>query len=195
MKLRFEAGLEKRSQADPFIFADGGRYYMYVTGGRGIEAYSADDVFDEWKFEGVIGTVPGGDRFWAPSIIRYGGKYYIYTSCVTDAGFQFMHVLESDSPLGPFGNPKRLYDRFSIDTHVVATDAGLFVWFAANNENTDRIGTRIYVDRLLDPYTPAHQPKEVIVPTFDEEIYEHHRKSDGRDWHCLEGPFWFEEDG
>ena len=195
MKLRFETGLEKRSQADPFIFADGGRYYMYVTGGRGIEAYSADDVFGEWKFEGDIGSVPGGDRYWAPSIIKYEGMYYIYTSCVVGNEFEFMYVLRSESPLGPFTDPKKLYNHFSIDTHVVQTDAGLFLWYAANNVNTDRIGTRIFVDRLIDPYTPAYEPREVIVPSFEEEIFEHHRKADGRDWYCLEGPFWFEEDG
>ena len=38
-----------------------------------------------------------------------------------------------------------------------------------------------------------NEPKEVIVPTFDEEIYQKNRMGDGRDWHTIEGPFWFKE--
>ena len=43
MKLNF--GSLKRSQPDPFIFEDDGKYYLYVTAGKGTEAYSADDPF------------------------------------------------------------------------------------------------------------------------------------------------------
>ena len=41
MKLKFD--VVGRSQPDPFIFADGGRFYLYVTAGAGVEAYSAED--------------------------------------------------------------------------------------------------------------------------------------------------------
>ena len=33
------------------------------------------------------------------------------------------------------------------------------------------------------------------MPTFDEEIYQKDRLGDGRDWHTIEGPFWFSYDG
>lgn len=70
------------------------------------------------------------------------------------------------------------------------TDAGLFIWYAADNEDGDRIGTRIFVDKLLDPFTPAHIEKEVLVPTFDEEASD---IRSGKLWHTVEGPFWFQE--
>ena len=133
-----------RSQPDPFIFEDGGRYYLYVTAGPGVEAYSADDPFGEWTYEGVVGTVKGGRNFWAPSIVKYHGKYYIYVSCDLEGVFEHMQVMEGDSPLGPFGNPKKLYNEFSIDSHVVETQAGLFLWYAKDNRDTDRIGTCVY---------------------------------------------------
>ena len=62
-----------------------------------------------------------------------------------------------------------------------------------DNTDCDRIGTRIFVDKLIDPMTPAGTPYEVIVPTMDEEIFKRNRFGDGKDWHTLEGPFWFRE--
>jgi len=193
MKLLFN--VQNRSQADPFIFEDGGRFYLYVTAGDGVEAYSSDDIFGEWKFEGVVTKLSGeGKTFWAPSVIKIEDKYYMYVSFIRGNEFQFMYALCGNSPLGPFENEKKLYDYFSIDSHVVKTDEGLFLWFAKNNEEGDRIGTRVYVDRLLDPYTVEGKPVEKIVPTFDEEIFTPSYTPDHR-WHTIEGPFWFYEDG
>ena len=55
MKLNF--GNTHRSQPDPFIFEDAGKYYLYVTAGDGVEAYSADSPFGEWKFAGVVCSI------------------------------------------------------------------------------------------------------------------------------------------
>ena len=193
MKLKFN--VEGKCQADPFIFEDDGKFYLYVTARDGLEAYSADDIFGEWKYEGIVGTVEGWYGFWAPSVIKYEGKYYAYVSCVCEkdeSKFEHMHVISADSPLGPFGNPKMLYDRFSIDSHAVATEDGLFLWYAENSRDGERIGTRVFVDRLIDPYTPANICKEVIVPTFDEEIFTPSYRKDNP-WHTIEGAFWFKE--
>ena len=193
MKLNF--GSLRRSQPDPFIFEDDGKYYLYVTAGKGTEAYSADDPFGEWTFEGVVCSIGTHHNYWAPSVIKIGDWYYIYVSCEDEGMFQYLHVARAKSPLGPFEDAKCLFDKFSIDSHVVQTEAGLFLWYAEDNTDTDRIGTRVFVDRLIDPYTPAYQPREVIVPTCDEEIFMRNRHGDGRDWHTIEGAFWFEEDG
>ena len=193
MKLNF--GSLRRSQPDPFIFEDDDKYYLYVTAGKGTEAYSADDPFGEWTFEGVVCSIGTHHNYWAPSVIKIGDWYYIYVSCEDEGMFQYLHVARAKSPLGPFEDAKCLFDKFSIDSHVVQTEAGLFLWYAEDNTDTDRIGTRVFVDRLIDPYTPAYQPREVIVPTCDEEIFMRNRHGDGRDWHTIEGAFWFEEDG
>ncbi len=181
------------SQPDPFIFEDGGKYYIYATANSGVQAYSADDIFGEWKSEGVICKVDGWVQYWAPCIIKLDGKYYLYFSCQNKDCFQFLHVAVGSSPLGPFTETKCLFDRFTIDAHVVQTGAGLFLWYAEDNTETDRIGTRVFVDKLIDPMTPAGIRKEVIVPTYDEEIFKRNRFGDGKDWHTIEGPFWFRE--
>ncbi len=171
MKLTFDA--LHRSQPDPFIFEDGGRYYLYVTAGPGVEAYSSDDVFGVWHYEGVVASIENGNAYWAPCIIKTAGKYWLYFSCDESGTFEYLHVMSADSPLGPFGDPVRLFEYFSIDAHVVETEAGLFLWYALDNREAEngRIGTRVYVDRLLDPVTPERRPAEKIIPTMDEEIF------------------------
>lgn len=190
MKLSFD--VQGKFQPDPFIFEDNGKLYLFVTDAKGVEAYSADDLFGIWHYEGIIASFDGCRDYWAPSIIKYNGHYYLYFSCSTDDTFQFMHTAVSDSPLGPYTNLTRFYDFFSIDSHVVETESGLFLWYSQDNTDCDRIGTRIFIDKLLDPMTPARQPREVIVPTMDEEIYEYNRFGK-ENWHTLEGAFWFRE--
>ena len=193
MKLKFD--VQGRTQPDPFIFEDEGKFYLYVTAGAGVEAYEADSPLGEWKFRGSVASFDGKKDYWAPSVMKYEGKYYMYVSCSRPEAFERMHVAVSDSPLGPFTNEKELYDRFSIDSHAVQTDAGLFLWYAEDNLEAEngKVGTRVYIDRLTDPYTPAHQPKEVIIPEFDEEKFTPQCTPE-RDWYTIEGAFWFEKE-
>ncbi|MBE6576231.1 MAG: hypothetical protein E7654_08180 [Ruminococcaceae bacterium] len=190
MKLRFNE--EKRSQPDPFIFEDNGIFYLYVTADPGVEAYTCDSLTGIWTYRGVVTAFADAHTFWAPSVIRLEDKYYMYVSCITAAGFQFMHVASADSPLGPFKNEKCLYPRFSIDSHMVRTEAGLFLWYAEDNTRCELKGTRVFVDRFIDPYTPEYDPKEVLLPEFEEEKYTPHCTPKGN-WYTLEGPFWFKE--
>lgn len=190
MKLLFDQ--KHKTQPDPFIFEDNGMFYLYVTADLGVEAYESRELLGEWQYKGVVTDFKDGNIFWAPSVIKISDKYYMYVSCVTKQGFQFMHVAVSDSPLGPFKNEKCLYNHFSIDSHMVKTEKGLFLWYAKNNTDCDLIGTRVFVDRFIDPYTPENNPKEVLTPEFDEEKYTPNCV-DGKNWYTLEGPFWFME--
>ena len=193
MKMSFDVA--GRKQPDPFVFEDGGKYYMYVTAHDGVEAYTAEDPFGQWHFEGVVCTVEGWTGYWAPCIIKYQGRYYLYFSCEKEGCFEYLHAAAGDTPLGPFDEQKRLFDRFTIDAHVVETEEGLFLFYAEDNTDCERIGTRVFVDRLITPFEPAGLRKEIIVPTFDEEIFQRNRYGDGRNWHTIEGAFWFEEGG
>lgn len=180
-------------QADPFIFEDAGKLYIYITGLPGVRLYSADDLFGMWHYEGIVATVEGAKEFWAPSVIKYGDTYYMYVSFTVEGEFdEYMHVFTASKPEGPFTVRKMLYNEFSIDSHVVETSEGLFLWYAKNGREGDRIGTRVYVDKLIDPLTPEGKPVEKIVPTFDEEIFTPQYTDDCR-WHTIEGPFWFKE--
>ncbi len=193
MKLNFN--VTGKTQPDPFVFRDDdGKFYLYCTGIDGIHAYSSDSLTGLWTYEGIILKIPYKDRFgdeyWAPSMTKLDGKYYLYFSYHFPGMFEHMHVAVSEKPLGPFGEITRLYKRFTIDSHVVKTDAGLFLWYAEDDVNAERAGTRIFIDKLIDPMTPANICKEVISPTYDEEIT---GVRNDRPWHTVEGPFWFKE--
>ena len=190
MKMSFDC--KGKTQPDPFVFEDNNQFFLYVTADEGVEAYQSDNIFGKWTYKGVVTEFEGASIFWAPSVIKIEETYYMYVSCVNNENFQFMHVASANSPLGPFKNEKCLYNHFSIDSHMVKTEEGLFLWYAKNNINTDLIGTRIFVDKFLDPYTPENNPKEVILPEFDEEKYTPNCTAE-RNWYTIEGPFWFKE--
>ncbi len=192
MKLKFDNEGLNRHQPDPFIFEDNGVLYLYVTAYDGVEAYKADSLDGEWQYIGIVTDFAEGKDFWAPSVIKIDDAYYMYVSCNKPDAGQHMHCAKAMSPEGPFTDEKKLYDHFSIDSHMVKTDAGLFLWYAKDNTDCERVGTRIWVDKFVDPYTPENNPKEVIVPTFDEEKFTPQCTAE-RDWYTIEGPFWFKE--
>ncbi len=187
-------------QADPFILKSNGRYYIYTTGHDGIYAYQSDNLFDGWEFYGKVMTVDGLDSFWAPSVIELDGKFYMYNSIEIyddepDKGGHrgAMHVSEADNPLGPFTNTKQLLHPFSIDSHVVKNESGLYIFYSANRFDGEKIGTCIYVDKLTDPYHAEGNPVLVVEPTLDEDIYRRDRYKKGQHWYTIEGAFYFKE--
>lgn len=188
------------SQADPFLIrANDGRFYMYVTGGDGVHAFCAPSLCGEYEDIGVVFSVPDGRDYWAPSVIFTHGRYYMYVSIVRpgqDDGHdhsQAMHAAVSDSPAGPFTDAKYLIDPFSIDSHVVENDAGLFMFYSTNDYDADRAGTYIVVDKMKSPTEMCESPVPVVRATLDEEIFMRNRLGPGQHWHTLEGAFYFRE--
>ncbi len=187
-------------QPDPFIIEHEGKFYIYTTGDDGLYGYSCDTLLGDWKFEGRIFTLEGREHFWAPSVIFLDGKFYMYFSFefyedVADQGghHQAMHVAVSDNPMGPFELKGQIAHPFSIDSHIVKTDAGLFLFYSPNTFEGERIGTHIVVQKMRDPFTLEGEPKVVLLPSIDEEIFRRDRYKKGQHWHTLEGAFWFKE--
>ena len=140
------------------------------------------------------------DSWWAPSVIELDGKFYMYNSFeiegyTPDKGGHrgAMHISVAYNPLGPFKVVKQLIEPFSIDSHVVQNEAGLWIFYSTNTFEGDRIGTYIVVDKLLDPFTVEGKPVPVVVPTLDEDIYCRDRYKKGQHWHTIEGAFYFKE--
>ena len=197
MKLKFEEN-HHRAQPDPFVYPVEGGWAMYVTAREGVCAYYSEIPFGQWEYKGIICQKEGCHEYWAPCVYYEDGWYYLYFSCMpigAEVAQQHLHVAKSKCPFGPFENLKCLYDHFSIDAHTVKTDAGLYLWYAMDNTECERVGTRIVVDKMLDPMTPAGHPVEKVIPTFDEEIYKRDRYVPGQHWHTIEGPFWLQVDG
>ena len=187
-------------QADPYIIEHEGKYYIYTTGDDGLYGYSCDTLLGDWKFEGQIFTLEGREHFWAPSVIYLDGKFYMYFSFeyyedTPDRGghHQAMHVAVSDNPMGPFTLGGQIAHPFSIDSHIVKTNAGLFLFYSPNTFEGERIGTHIVVQKMKDPYTLEGEPTVVLLASIDEEIFKRNRYKEGQHWHTLEGAFWFRE--
>ncbi len=97
---------------DPFILPDGGKYYMYGTGGSvnfgenyGFGVYVSDDLV-HWsepkavfeKKDGFWGT----KNYWAPEVHKYGGKYYMFATFKSDTACRGTQILVCDRPDGEF---------------------------------------------------------------------------------------------
>lgn len=186
------------SQADPFILkSQDGKYYIYVSGYDGVHAFRAGSLTSEYEDIGIVYSVPGCKEYWAPSVTLIDGKYYMYVSFMKDeeddVHLQTMHVAVSANPEGPFTETTRLIAPFSIDSHVVKNETGLFIFYSVNDYDAARAGTYIVVDKLKTPFEAEGNPVSVVRPTLDEEIFMRDRFKKGQHWHTLEGAFYFNE--
>ncbi len=116
----------------------------------------------------------------------------------TDDHLHFLKVAIADRPEGPFAYAKTLFDKFSIDAHVVSDAAGHILFYSVNDymgNDSSRPGTVILEDRMRDLLTPSGKPRLAVWPTRDEEIFERDRFGDGRDWHTIEGGYYLRAQG
>ncbi len=183
------------SQGDPYLLKANGKYYIYATGTDGVEAYGSDRLFSGWKYLGKALTEAHCKEFWAPCVIERDGVYYMYYSSVqegeADMHKQAVKAAVSSSPEGPFVYKKTILPAFSIDPHVVKSGKDYYIFYSVNDENGERAGTYIVVDKLADMFTPEGNPQAAVVPTIDEEIFMRDRFRKGQHWHTVEGAFYF----
>jgi len=181
-------------QADPYILSHGGKYYIYATHEEGVQLYSSEN-FADWIFEGFCFAREGEKSYWAPAVMEYKGTFYMYYSSMPkneeDCHTQRIQVAKAQTPAGPFQYVCDLLPPFSIDAHAVNTPAGLYLFYSVNDYEAQRAGTLIVLDKLIDPYTVEGNPKVVVRPTIDEEIFMRDRFRCGQHWHTIEGAFYF----
>lgn len=183
---------------DPFVLKYRDLYYCYATDEHGILVSTSPDMV-HWTSHGFCYTEAGRKNFWAPSVILINGMFHMYFSNMpdeeTDTHTEIMRVAVSADPLGPFEKKAELFGTFAIDSQVVYGDDGQLYLLYADNQATglsgDRPGTSVMIDRLATPYARENNPRPLIVPTMDEEIFARNRFGDGRDWHTVEGATYF----
>ncbi len=184
------------SQPDPYVIrGEDGKFYIYVSGFNGVNAYVSDALTGEYQGLGLVFALDGKVEYWAPSVIFTEGKYYMYVSFVdegvTDMHEQALHVASSDTPDGPFTLIGKITEPFSIDAHTVKSGDGLYLFYSVNDYEAKRAGTYIVLDRMISPTECEGNPKTVVTPTLDEEIFMKDRFRAGQHWHTLEGAFYF----
>lgn len=187
------------SQPDPYILKSRNKYYIYCTGIEGVHCYESDDLFGLWKHNGIVLKTDGQKEYWAPCVVERNGMFYMYYSSMpveeTDVHTENIKVAVSDCAVGPFDFVKDLLPPFSIDAHVVENIDGLFIFYSVNDYEADKAGTYIVVDKMIDEFTVKGEPKSVVTPTLEEEIYEKDRFRKGQDWYTIEGACYFKKNG
>ncbi|MGZ9165080.1 MAG: glycoside hydrolase family 43 protein [Anaerolineales bacterium] len=187
--------------ADPFVLQHEGHYYAYGTGprspeGRAFPVLHSTDLVN-WQSQGWSLIPPGGDDFWAPEVAFYDGVFYMYYSAHgIDGKDHQLRVATQRNPLGPFRDAGRVLvpdQPFSIDAHPFQDQDGQWYLFYSQDfltiNDPYRVGTGIVVDRMLDMFTLAGEPRVVIRPHADWQLFKAQRSMYGAvyDWHTIEG--------
>lgn len=197
MRIIFEKEGQPKSQPDPFIFAYGGKYYIYSTGADGVCAYRAERLDGDWEYLGVIYARAGRKQYWAPCVLTEGDAVYLYVSTMPeeteDDHTQCLEVASAPSPEAPFRYLRTLLPPFSIDSHVVRSGGKLYMFYSVNDYDAERSGTYIVVQKMRSPTEMEGEPVAVIRPTLDEEIFLRDRFQKGKHWHTVEGPCYFRD--
>ena len=93
-----------RQLRDPCIVVENGTYYAYGTGWHCYRNTSGA-LAGPWTDLGVVVEVPehAKDCHWAPEVHRYNGKFYMFTTYLSDENnHRGCTILVSDTPEGPF---------------------------------------------------------------------------------------------
>lgn len=180
---------------DPFVIKFCGQYYCYSSGESGVNILTSKDL-TLFEHRGFAYTNENEHSYWAPAVSYINGVFYLYYSSLlcgeTDDHKHYLRVAQSKHPEGPFEFIGTMISDFAIDPHVFRTDEGLFLLYSRNvTTNADRIGTVIAIDRMLSPTQVAVEAKNIILPSLEEEIFARNRFGDGRDWHTIEGAFFY----
>lgn len=141
-------GLEQIYLADPTIFYDDGRYFLYGTHAtnRGFEVYVSTDL-KNWKKKSQLALSKknafGDHGFWAPQVFKLNHQYYMaYTAN------EHIAIAVSDSPLGPFRQKEKkplIEDIKTIDPFVFIEETHKYLYYVKLEE-----GNRLFVAELKD---------------------------------------------
>jgi GH43 family beta-xylosidase len=186
--------------ADPFVLKFNGEYYAFGTGSHGDGTFPVLHSTDlvRWHPRGTaLLPLPGAvAAYWAPEVAYHNGTFYMYYSAGGPEGEGHqLRVATAEHPVGPFRDSGRILtpnDPFTIDAHPFRDDDGTWYLFYCHDFlEGERVGTGIIVDRMLDMMTLAGEPRTVVRPFADWNVYQRQRFWYGRvwDWYTIEGAF------
>ena len=163
---------------DPFFLrGHDGMYYSVYSCNRGLFVAQSERL-SEPGVAHLVWTPPAegwcSGSIWAPEIHYLRGKYYIYiTTAAIDCGLtgwvtRRQAVLESDSPLGPYSEPKllELGEEMSIDGTVMeAKDGRLYYVYMRNYVMYDMQNT-LWIAPMSSPTEICGEPRPLPAPMW-----------------------------
>jgi beta-xylosidase len=164
---------------DPFVLKHDGTYYMYCTSEsslkEGFFVWTSKDLVN-WDKKGLALSnktpgILGINRFWAPEVIEYKGKFYMTYSAGDTDNVLKLCLAVSDSPEGPFQNyksPWYLNKLSHIDASIFIDGDKVYTYFVrdcSTNFINGRSTSQIFVARLSDDLKAfVTEPKLVLTP-------------------------------
>ncbi|HKY04104.1 MAG TPA: glycoside hydrolase family 43 protein, partial [Blastocatellia bacterium] len=125
-------------------------------------------------------------------VVYHRGQFLMYYSVGNEVNMQ-IRVATASLPAGPFVDSGRglTTEQFAIDAHVFEDANGdRYMFYATDFLSHTHIGTGTVIDRMLDPFTLAGEPRPVTRARFDWQVYDPARvEKGGVRWHTVEGPF------
>ena len=188
---------------DPFILKFRGEYFAYCTDfwhdGKVFGVLRSRDLVNWTEIGGAMKRLETDAPFyWAPEVIYADGKFYLYYS-VGNETLMEIRAAVSNRPDGDFVDSGRRLttEDFAIDAHVFTDETGARYFFYATDFLThSHIGTEIVVDKMVDFFTLAGNPRPVTRAKYDWQIYDPNRKEKGGvRWHTIEGAFVLKRKG
>jgi beta-xylosidase len=191
--------------ADPFVLATDEGYVALGTGrtveGRAFEVLRSDDLVSWTSVGGALEPLPAevtdrvGTDYWAPEVAHAQGRWWMYYSVGRGDVGHSLRVAVADEPTGPYvdcGVDLTPGERFAIDPHPFRDDDGTwYLFYARDVLEGPRVGTMLAVDVLTSMTELEGEPRAVLAPSADWQIFRRGRSmyGDVHDWHTLEGPF------
>ncbi len=188
---------------DPFVLTHNGIYYMYCTSETSLEkgffVWTSTNLVN-WKKHGLALSnetpgILGIDRFWAPEVVQYKGKFYMTYSAGEPDNILKLCLAVSDHPLGPFKNyqsPWYEHKLSHIDATIFIDEDKAYTFFVrdcSTNMINGRYTSQIFAVQLSDDLKKfVTEPKLVITP---DQPYEDINGT--RLWN--EGPLVFKHNG
>jgi len=188
---------------DPFILPENGVYYLYgseVVDQKKFMVYKSHDLI-EWSEPKVILEANAEfdyDKFWAPEVHKYKGKYYLFASFETE----YTRILECDTPDGiykPIAPPPVRDGVQHIDGTFYVDKKGQPYIAVSYNKDIYKEG-RWYIKEASIQALPLSQdlkePAGELFPLIygDEYFRSRTRLVFSNLWHVTEGPFFYRTD-
>lgn len=193
---------------DPFVLRFNGRYYAYGTGtapdGLRFPMLSSRDLVHWTAHGGALAPLdlPGAEAYWAPEVAYSEGHFYMYYATGQEANpDHHLRLAVAEHPLGPWqdaGLNLTPHEIFAIDAHPFRDprDGQWYLFYARDELDPPYAGTGNVVDRLLAMDRLEGNPRKVVRPFGDWQVFELNRVvKGGLDWYTVEGPFTVFQDG
>jgi beta-xylosidase len=193
--------------ADPFVLRHDGVYYAYGTiaePGRTLPALRSTDLVRWEPLGDVLEPLdPPREVYWAPEVAIRDGEFHMYYSAGREEGEEHqLRLAVAERPAGPFVDADVVLcpdEPFSIDAHPFRDDDGRwYLFYCRDFLDGERPGTAIVVDELVEPNRLRREPRTVLRPFAEWNLFEADRFWYGRTWprwYTIEGPFVVERAG